>query len=300
MKKFLVLCLSIFTASLASASQNDYKAFTFNGGEQYKVLTLEGEKTHIEYRRETVAKICYRTVHAGFDRFCSGNPRTCTTTPRYVQQPYTCYVTESVPYVIHDYYITANVTINFANLPQGFNPNIHFSVSLDSDDTNVTISAKNAAGLIVYSQKAQNVSVAGYGNRLINTAFNVSFKPMGQVISSVLAGVQNMKLEGNLLSFVIGKLSKNAATSIELEIEKSGLFGSEIFQRILNGNEYSLIDQGNTTLVVIDVLKLTNKLKAGKKYEFEVKVTAQIFGNVINSSDLPSLKLKQEIKTHYN
>ena len=138
--KSLILSIALLAGLNVSASTVDSYNLPITGVQTEENFTMNAVQTKTEYKNETVANTCYRTVFAGYRQECRQEPvvicypggpagQVCSTrfetrcyqVPQYRQEAYTCYQTISVPYEVFNNYVKALVNVKLPNVPAGSN-----------------------------------------------------------------------------------------------------------------------------------------------------------------------------------
>lgn len=306
--------LVIFTISIVPvitfASHGETKRFIFNGEQTQSFLSLNGEKTHTEYRSEQVPRTCYQDVYYGSLQVCrdipqtrcyttarschqectySGNrrmcknvcrggericnthyERVCTIEPQYRSEPYTCYQTIQTPYEVFDYNTQAEITFNYGQLPEGISPNEEFVVTFDGE--NISIKVKGSNRLITFQRNKSSETYWSNKTKVLSIIIDLSFGDQKELLKPIAEDIQNIKIDKDTISFEIGKVfnPNNLFTNLKIQ-ERRLLIGKKvIFNRPLTHGQYYLEDRGNKTVVTINLRELGLKRIKNKKYFFTI------------------------------
>lgn len=293
--KFILMALLSLSAL---ASTTEVNVLNVEGTESFESqFDLSTEKTHTEYRTETRAETCYRTVIVGYENrcdtrmetVCGGNPPICTTRPVtichnepvYRQVPYTCYREVKVPFEVYDYSVKTTANVKLGERSRAQVCQIEFAQTGES----LSEDARNCGESIVYSKR--KMYPAEYDNRgklkLQKVDYEINFEDAAQVLAPIRDGIKNMHLEGQLLVFQAGDLTDLSRTELKLFVERRKFLRSDktLINRILKNSEFEVV--GNQ--VRIDLAKLFGGINRSKKHALsvELKVRPNVaLGETIN------------------
>lgn len=314
--KSLILALALIAGFNAHASTVDGYSLPINGQQSVENFTLNTVQTRTEYRSETVANTCWRTVFAGYRQVCRQEPVTtcsvgrdgikfcgtrwvtqCYQEPQYRQEAYTCYQTISVPYEVFSNNVKALVSVKLPNVPAGSNlPQQTCDINFTLEGGNFS-SLANCSEFIVIAQKS--VSESREGQTVIqNRKLDVTLLDAKVVTAPVKGGIGEMRMEGQTLVFRTGDLTKNKNFSLKLFVERRKLLKGDdtLINRNLAPQEYSFSKTSDEFGVVrIDLANLIGGINKQKKHIIRVDINVLTStANSINSS-LPTLSASESI-----
>lgn len=315
MKSF-ILALALLTGLNVHASTTDGYSLPINGQQSVENFTLNTTQTRTEYRTETVANTCWRTVFAGYRQVCRQEPITscwpgpngrqvcdtrwvtqCYQEPQYRQESYTCYKTISVPYEVFSNYVKANVNVKLPNVPAGSQlPQETCNIDFTLTGGNFS-SFANCPEFIVIAKRSADESRIGQ-TIVQDRKFEISLLDAKTVAAPVKGGIGEMRLEGQNLVFRTGDLTKNTNFSLKLFVERRKLLkGDEtLINRHLAPGEYSfekISDEHGT--VKINLSKLFGGINVKRKHVLKVDINVLTStANSINST-LPNLSASESI-----
>jgi hypothetical protein len=314
--KSLILALALIAGFNAHASTTDGYSLPINGQQSVENFTLNTVQTRTEYRQETVANTCWRTVFAGYRQVCRQEPITrcwvghdgrqvcstqwitqCHQEPQYRQEAYTCYQTISVPYEVFNNYVKALVNVKLPNVPAGSN------LPQQTCDINFTLEGGNFSSLancpefIVIAQRSSSESREGQ-TVIQDRKFDVTLLDAKVVAAPVKGGIGEMRMEGQTLVFRTGDLNKNKNFSLKLFVERRKLLkGDEtLINRNLAPQEYTFSKTSDEFGVVrINLGNLVGGINKKRKHVIRVDINVLTStANSINSS-LPTLSASESI-----
>lgn len=308
--------MSLLAGFTAHASTIDGYSLPINGQESVENFTLNATQTRTEYKQETVAKTCWRTVFAGYDQVCRQVPSSgcwitrdgnkvcdtqwnthCYQEAQYRQEAYTCYQTVSVPYEVFSNFVKALVTVKLPNIPTGSN------LPLQTCEINFTLvgesfsSPANCPEFIVIAQKSASESREGQ-TVIQERKVDVKLLDAKVVAAPVKGGIAEMRMVGQTLVFRTGDLTKNKDFSLKLYVERRKLFKSDItlINRNLAPQEYSFEKTSDDFgIVKINLGNLIGGINKKKKHVLRVDIN--VLTNTANSinSTLPKLSASETI-----
>ena len=310
--KSLMLALALFAGLNVHASTTDGYSLPITGQQSIENFILNTTQTRTEYRNETVANICWRTVFAGYRQVCRQEPITscwpgpngrqvcdtrwvtqCYQEPQYRQESYTCYQTVAIPYEVFSNYVKANVTVKLPNsqLPKE-TCNIDFTLTGGNFS-----SLANCPEFIVLANRSVDESRVGQ-TVIQDRKLDISLLDAKMIAAPVKGGIGEMRLEGQYLVFRTGDLTKNTNFSLKLFVERRKLLkGDEtLINRNLAPGEYSFekISDDHGT-VRISLAKLFGGINAKRKHVLKVDINVLTStANSINST-LPNLSASKTI-----
>ncbi len=334
--KTLLFTLLLTLPLVSFATSGEQRTLNFDGSAEQLQVTLSGEKTHTEYRQEQVPSTCYRQVFVGYYTYCRNVPyQRCTTTPRtcrqvctgsgsdrtcrrvctggqrvcktyyrrvceqrprYRTEAYTCWETVTVPYEVFDYNTQANVTVFMGSLPCNANADEDFKVNFSGE--NISLKVKGSGKLITF-QADKNVEVAWENNvKVMNVTYDVAFQTVEDAFLPVSEGVSNLRRDGDILSYEIGKVQNENDFVPSLNLKNRWLIPigkRKLFNGNLNKSQYAIEDLGDKTLIKIFLKKLGVKKFRKRKYFYKVGAELKFDLPIITEKvDLPSLKITKK------
>ena len=311
MKSFM-LALALIAGFNAHASTVDGYSLPINGQQSVENFTLNTVQTRTEYRNETVANTCWRTVFAGYRQVCYQEPMTscwpgpngrqicdtrwitqCRQEAQYRQEAYTCYQTVAVPYEVFSNYVKALVNVKLPNskLPQE-TCNIDFRL----EGGNFS-SFANCPEFIVIASRSSSESRQDQ-TVVQDRKFDITLLDAKVVTAPVKDGIGEMRLEGQTLVFRTGDLTKNKNFSMKLFVERRKLLkGDEtLINRNLAPGEYSFEKTSDDYGTVrISLSKLFGGINAKRKHV--LKVDINVLTSTLNSINpsLPNMSASESI-----
>lgn len=314
--KSLMLALALISGFNTHASTMDGYTLPITGVQTEENFTMNAVQTRTEYRNETVARTCYRTVQDGYRTVCRQEPETycyedhmsrricntryvnrCHSEIQYRQEAYTCYQTVSVAYEVFSHNVKANVNVKVSNVPgnvQAPHNTCAIDFTLDGDKFKSTA---NCAEFIILAKKTADETRQG-DTVVQNRSLDLTLLDAKKLAAPVKGGIAEMRLEGQTLVFRTGDLTKNPNFSLKLFVERRKLFkGDEtLINRNLAPTEYSFekINE-DFGIVKINLAKLIGGINKEKKHVLRVNlnVAADLSG-AINSA-LPNLSAAESM-----
>jgi hypothetical protein len=314
--KSLLLALALITGLNAHASTIDGYSLPINGQQSVENFTLNAVQTRTEYRSETQANTCWRTVFAGYRQVCRQEPVTscwpgpdgrqfcdtrwitqCYQEAQYRQEAYTCYQTVQIPYEVFNNYVRALVSVKLPNIPTGSSLpqqtcNIDFRLEGGSFS-----SYANCSEFIVIASRTSTESREDQ-TVIQDRKFDITLLDAKTVTAPVRGGIGEMRLEGQTLVFRTGDLTKNPNFSLKLFVERRKLLkGDEtLINRNLAPGEYTFEKTSDDYGTVrISLSKLFGGINAKRKHLLKVDINVLTdTANSINPS-LPSMSASESI-----
>lgn len=314
MKK-LILALGLLSTLNAFASTVDGYSLPITGVQTEENFTMNTVQTRTEYRNETVAKTCFRTVFDGYQTMCRQEPETycyedhmsrricstryvnrCYTEPRYRQEAYTCYQTISVPYEVFSNNVKANVKVKIANNTGVQAPHNTCNLNFTLEGAAFRANASCSEFIVLAKQSADE---RREGSTVIQErVLDLTLVDAKKLAAPVKGGIAEMRLEGQTLVLRTGDLTKNSNFSLKLFVERRKFLSSDetLINRNLAPSEYSFekINE-DFGLVKINLSKLIGGINAKKKHVLKVdlNVAADLNGSL--NTSLPSLSASESI-----
>lgn len=227
----------------------------------------------------TEAKSC-RQVCSGGNRVCRSVPYThCDRIPRYRQVPYTCYETVRIPYEVFDYETEALVQLVVKNNAHDTSVNETITATLNGESLDVSFTGNG--NVIAFLDNQSSNSRMDNGVKYIYRTYHITLENADNYTAPVSRGVKNIHLSDYILEYDIGHVLQPETLRVKASV-KRGLFKKQLFDGLLNKNQYQLIDRGDHTRVVIDLRNLgINKLKKVKHF-FELNHTLVLSRRVLS------------------
>jgi hypothetical protein len=311
MKSFL-LALSLLAGINVQASTIDGYSLSLVGVQAEENFTMNAVQTRTEYRTETVARTCFRTVSDGYQRQCSSYPeqrcyednmsrRICRTEYvnrcrdeiRYRQEAYTCYENTSVPYEVFSNNVKANVIVRVSAPVQPTPNSCAVNFTLNGNKFNAVA---NCADYIVLAK--QSAGEARVGDTVVQTrTLDLTLVDARTVTAPVKGGIRDLKLEGQTLVFKTGDLSKNPSFALKLFVERKKLFGDDtLINRNLAPSEYTYEKTSEDSgIVKINLSKLIGGINASKKHAVRVDLNVIADTAASINSSLPNFSTSESI-----
>lgn len=311
-----MLALALIAGFNAHASTIDAYSLPINGQESVENFTLNTVQTRTEYRNETVADTCWRTVFAGYRQVCTQDPVTscwpgpggrqvcdtrwvtrCWQEAQYRTESYTCYKTVAVPYEVFNNYVKALINVKLPNVPAGSSlPQQTCNIDFRLEGGNFS-SFANCPEFIVLAGRSSKESREDQ-TVIQDRKFDITLLDAKAVTAPVREGINEMRLEGQTLVFRTGDLTKNPNFSLKLFVERRKLLkGDEtLINRPLAPGEYTFEKNGeNYGTVRISLSKLIGGINVKRKHILKVNIDVLTStANSINSS-LPSMSTSESI-----
>lgn len=314
--KSLMLALALLSGIQVNASTIDTYSMPLTGAQTEENITLNTVQTRTEYRNESVARTCFRTVRDGYHTVCRQEPESycyedhmsrricstryvnrCHSEARYRQEPYTCYETVTIPYEVFSHNVKANVNVKVVNVPGTIEaPHNTCGINFHLEGSFFKASAECSEFIVLAKQTAQEERI---GNTVIqNRSMNITLLDAQKLTAPVKGGIAEMRLEGQTLVFRTGDLTKNPNFSLKLFIERRKLLkGDEtLINRNLTMSEYSFEKINESYgLVKINLSKLIGGINDKKKHvlKIDLNVEADLTGAI--NSKLPSFNATESI-----
>lgn len=315
MKK-LILALGLLGAFNAFASTVDGYSLPIVGVQTEENFTMNTVQTRTEYRSETVAKTCFRTVFDGYQTVCRQEPETycyedhmsrricstryvnrCYSEARYRQEAYTCYQTISVPYEVFSNNVKANVKVKVSSVPGDVQAphntcNLNFTLEGAAFRANASCSE-----FVVLARQSANERREG--NTVVqDRVLDLTLVDAKKLSAPVKGGIAEMRLEGQTLVLRTGDLTKNPNFSLKLFVERRKFLSSDetLINRNLAPSEYSFEKiNDDFGLVKINLSKLIGGINAKKKHVLRVDLNVAADLNGALNTTLPTLSASESI-----
>lgn len=288
-----VALLSIVTGAFASTIDSETVRFDGSNGEVS--MQLNAEETRTEYRRETVARTCYRTVLVGNRRVCrrpsQGGPAQCWNDPIYRTVPYTCYETVSVPYEVFENYVQANVTINFGAVPAGFTPAENVTAQLNGDV--LTLRSTGSKTLLLELADLQQTRAMSGNIEQISAVATVKFHDAAAVKNAL--NLSDASIKKGVMTYNLGPIA-GVQIAHSLKIVDNPLLGSEtvLFDAEL-GAELSREVRGNMTAMTIAFKDVLGRDLGAGRFNVTAKAFFKAGVAVMNAAELGDVSVEKTI-----
>jgi hypothetical protein len=295
MKTTLKAGLIALVIGNAFASTVDTESVRFDGSARELSMQLKAEETRTEYRSETVARTCYRTVMAGHRRVCRRptptQPGQCWSEPIYRTVPYTCYETVRVPYQVFENYVDANVAINFGEVPAGFTPNENITATLSGDRLTLT-SVGTKTLVLEVSNLIENRRMVG-NTEMLDVVAAVKFHDAAAVKRALK--LTDASIQKSVMSYNLGPIA-GVQLAHSLKIVDDPLIGSSttLFDAEL-GDVLSREERGNTTAMKIAFRDVLGRDLGAGRYNVTAKAAFKAGVSVMNASELGELSVEKTI-----
>ncbi len=222
---------------------------------------------------------------------CSQVPyyeRVCHNETRYRTESYSCKKTISVPYKVtinHE----AKVDFTFENAMNVKEATLNLNFV---EDQLLELSTAKDDVLVLAQQETLYLEKNG-DSYTTHASYRVSFLPKERVLSPVKAPAEQVELNQDQMSFVIGKSFNPSQLKVFVRLHaKKTLFHKEIdIQRTFSGNELRMIDINNGGIASQSTVQLNfNELSIElKKRKYDITITTSIElkgGKVINEGPI--------------
>ncbi|MBY0518690.1 MAG: hypothetical protein K2P81_17400 [Bacteriovoracaceae bacterium] len=292
MKLFLASLLLVVSSAFASTV--DSQSIRFDSSVRDGVVQLKAEKTHTEYRQDTVARTCYRTVYAGSRTVCrrpQNGPQQCWSEPVYRTVPYTCYETISTPYEVFDNYVDANVAVNFGMMPEGMSSAGNITATLNGDL--LTLRANGTPNMIVELSSLQQNRRMNGNVLMIDAVASVKFHDALAVKRAL--NLNNASIKKSVLTYTLGPIS-NLQLGHSLKIVDSPLLGGDttLFDAEL-GAALSRTERGSVTDMSIAFSDLLGRELGAGRFNITAKAFFKAGTAILNASEVGELSVEKTI-----
>ncbi len=312
--KSIMLVLTLLAGFNAFASTIDGYSLPITGAQTEENFTMNTVQTRTEYRNETQANTCFRTVLVGYRTECREEPRVvcyqdprhgqiCTTrferhcysVPDYRQEAYTCYQTVRVPYEVFSHNVRANVNVKVTKTPgEVVNNSCGINFSL------IGTAFKSVANCSEFIVLAKNTNEENrVGDTLIqDRKLDLTLLDAAAVSAPTRNGIKEMRVEGQTLVFRTGDLTKNPNFTLKLFVERIKLLqGDEtLINRTLAPSEYSFEKtSADSGLVKINLSNLIGGINKKKKHVLKVDLNVLVDTTGSINATLPTLSASESI-----
>lgn len=281
----LALFLLSISAFTSTESTEDRFSFLYSGIEPQKSVILNTEVTRTEMR--TVQSWCQRRFcpPVRCRRVCRPNGpcrRVCDR--RGPCQIRTVRCMRQIPTQVFDHSVENVVTFFFGQNRQGVSEEFNLKQSGD----NFSLDVDSSKRFVVLLDRKE-ISRRRQGDRdFVRTDMFVNFIDVAPIFTSKSAGIQNISLKGELLSFDIPKSSMSLTTKLKILRRKIGS-DRVLFNRALGINDYTVEDRGDFNRLTVDFNRIgvtrPNKMTVELRHGF----FAQPGQEVLNDNELKRL-----------
>ena len=295
MKTTFVAGLLALIVGNAVASTVDTQTVSFDGSAREVTFQLKAEETRTEYRSETVARTCYRTVMAGQRRVCRRptptTPGQCWSEPIYRTVPYTCYETVRVPYQVFENYVDANVAVNFGEVPAGFTANERITATLSGDRLTLT-SVGTKTLVLELANITENRRMNG-NTEMIDAVATVKFHDAAAVKNALK--LSNASVKKSVLTYNLGPIAGVQLAHTLKIVDNPILGGSTTLFDAELGDVLSRETRGNTTAMSIAFRDVLGRDLGAGRYNVTAKAAFKAGVSVMNASELGELSVEKSI-----
>ncbi|MBC7537211.1 MAG: hypothetical protein H7281_00200 [Bacteriovorax sp.] len=303
--KSLIIFLAL-SATSAMASSIDSHSFPILGTEAEENFLLNSTQTRTVYRQETMAHSCMRSELAGYRNACDYylevqcfetrdsarvcNPvpvYRCQQLPQYKEVSYTCYQTVTTPYQVVDHQVVANFNVKITRKPKEPTDPTSCLVGFTMEGE-VIKSHADCTKYLILSTEQKTTEVDRTGTVIHN--YNVALKLLDAVetLAPLDGGIAEMHLDGHVLIFRTGDLSKNPNFNLKLNVERRHLLkGDEtIINRSITPAEYTF-EKINERFGIVKVNfdKLLGGMNDNKKHVIKVNLDVNMeAGTLLNQT----------------
>jgi hypothetical protein len=270
MKKSLsfifLLLMSVGSGVFAAQSSTvDRFEFLHSGSETERTVTLNTEVTRIEYR--TVQSWCQRRIcpRPVCRRVCNPNGqcrRSCRNSGPCHTRTVRCM--RQVAVEVFDHFVENVVTFFFDNN----NQNVSEEFNLKQSGDNFSLDVDSSKRFVVVLDKEQVIKNRQGNRDMVKTNLYVNFVDVNPIYQNKNAGIQNVKLNKNILSFDIPKSDTPFDTKLKLLRRKIGS-DRVLFNRVLGRNDVEIEDKGNFERLTVDFKRIG--VKRTKKFSVNIK-----------------------------
>lgn len=286
MKLFTIMC-ALFL-SLAALASSETRSFFFDGSQDSVQMSLRAEKTHTEYRWETIRTFCYRQ-DVFYRTVCHGGPQgrpVCQTIPEYRTISYPCTQTVQVPYEVKDYDVEASVSLSIVK-SSALSAAENFKVTLDGD--RLFVSASGSKNFFILLKKEKVNSTMSGSVKLMDAVYTAELVEAAPVVKSL--SMTNISLENSILNVKMGPVEAREMIGFQLIVKKAPILGSDttIFNRELNASEVAISSDANSASLEMNMNKLGVKFDSGR-YTLMARAFYKHEGKIINTGDFAALE----------
>ena len=275
----LITFLFLTLAANAMASSIDQHIFTINGAENEGSFLLNTTQTKTAYREDSIAQTCYHKVMEGYKNICGLHQETdcylskyavqictqspvytCQQIPNYKKTPYTCYKTVTTSYEVPDHQVVANFNVKISRKPKEATDPSGCSVGFSMEGDIMKSHAKCIDFLILSNLKQKSI-FNDTGKVTHNYDVDLLLLDAEATLAPLLGGITQMHVQGNMLTFRVGDLSKNPNFNLKLFVERKYLLKSNetLINRNIRRDEYAFNKTDEQFgLVSIDLDKLAS------------------------------------------
>ncbi len=293
--KSLFFVLSLVFAVTASASTSESRSVRFDGSAESAVLSLRAEKTHTEYRYEQVPRTCYRNVVVGHRRVCRQptptQPGQCWSEPIYRTEPYTCWETVRIPYEVFDYYVQAELAINFGALPAGLAANEVVTATLSGDS--LTLRSSGTRALIVELAALSQAREMRGNTLMIDASAQLAFHALAPVKAAL--NMNSVSIKQNVMTYTLGPIA-DVGIKHSLKILDNPVLGSST--TLFNGEigaQVSSEERGAITAMRIAFADVLGRELGRGRYSVTAKASFLEGATILNAHETGELSVEKTI-----
>jgi hypothetical protein len=237
-----------------------------------------------------------------YDQVCrTVYDRVCNDYPIYRNEPYTCYKTIQVPvgYEV-DYTVDADVTVSLGRAPQDVQADETLKLMLNGSKLSLK-GEKLSNRLLVLVDKNVKEEVVAPKQKRVTGSYALQFRSIEQILAPTKGEISDFVLTESELSFTTAKVGAPEFFALNLYIGRQQFLVGDLkkFDGDVAQEAFALEDQGDRTLVRVDLKKLKADVFKGAKYNVRVKVRAEDTRNrtFLNPGLLPESAQKELKKT---
>jgi len=208
---------------------------------------------------------------------CQDFPRqVCVTIPRYIQVPYACTKTVSVPVgTALDYNVTANVAVNFIGAPANVKADELLNVAIAGDD--VQLSLEKASNQVLMAvKKTSSMKIVAAQEKVITAQYDITVSTFEEICGGALSSLDNVALNtAGIVSLKLNGTLKQDSLSLHLKVaEKSFASFSTVFDADVEQKNIVFTPTGaDQTAVTVDLRAIKSSIPLGFGY-YQVDATA--------------------------
>jgi hypothetical protein len=315
--KNIILSGLVVLSTNAMSSTSDSRFLPIRESDTVDSLSLFTTTTRTEYRVETEARTCYRTIIDGYRRVCNRysevrpplpprepreprppmppRPPVCYDEPVYRTVPYTCYETVRYPYEVIDHQTQTNVNVSMKNVENvifGAQCGIQFTAIGDS------LSAQTNCNEYLVTANTTNNSFYDRGTLVQNADYKISLYDRQKLLAPLAGGLTNLHVEGQTVVVNTGDLNRGGNFTLKLFVERRRFLKEDevLINRNLNAGEYNY----SNGMTRIDLAKVLGGINTSKKHKIKLSLGVVLpVGNILNNN-IPSLYQESEITVWEN
>lgn len=221
----------------------------------------------------------------------------CEDVADYHTEEYSCIRSRVVKYPVFDHIETAHIVAEVDAIPESitFDKKCELNFSLRQD----VVTVQNGCDFLIAS-KEQSSSRMGFDQ---SQKMKIHFLDKQQVLSPLSKKMENYKVSGNTLSFIVGKIINKESVSFDLFVKQKKFLRKDptLINRTLKKNEFSYKDiDEKSGLITINLAAVVPGFNSKKTNEVTTQMKLKInhVGDLIDGQEIPSLVVSKYLKTN--